>query len=102
MVRFVTVLAYIRVPEFLVSRSFLICPLLNLTELIHLLSAAVSHLPKCREKLGLNFPPLDLGTTTSFLNISISDINRDCWNGSEIGSYIIDKTGSATSTAVSK
>lgn len=61
--------------------------------------SAVSHLPKCREKLGLNFPPLDLGTTTSLLNISISDFNRDCWNGSEIGSYIIDNTGSTSSPA---
>ena len=63
--------------------------------------AAVSHLPKCREKLGLNFPPLDLGTTTSLLNISISDYNLDCWNGSDIGSYIVDKTISSKSTAVS-
>jgi len=62
-------------------------------------TTSVSHLPKCREKLGLNFPPLDLGTTTSLLNISISDYNLDCWNGSDIGSYIVDKTISSKSTA---
>ena len=61
----------------------------------------MSPLPKCREKLGLNFPPLDLGTTTSLLNISISDYNLDCWNGSEIGSYIVDQTISSISPAVS-
>jgi len=61
--------------------------------------SAASHLPKCREKLGLNFPPLDLGTTTSLLNISISLYNLDCWNGSEIGSYIVDQTISSKSTA---
>jgi len=61
--------------------------------------SAATPLPKCREKLGLNFPPLDLGTTTSLLNISISHFNRDCWNGSAIGTYFVDQTISSKSTA---
>lgn len=55
----------------------------------------VDPLPECREKLGLSFPPLDLGTST-LLNISISDFDINCWNGNEIGRYVLDDIASAS------
>lgn len=55
----------------------------------------VDPLPKCREKLGLSFPPLDLGTST-LLNISISNFDLNCWNGNDIGSYVLDDIASAS------
>ena len=51
--------------------------------------------------MGLSFPPLELGSSTSLLNVSISILDTDCWNGSNVGSYTIDVTETNKTTWVS-
>ena len=46
-------------------------------------------LEQCRDKLGLLFPPLDLGTNR-ILNITVGTDNKGCWNGTAVGAYIVD------------
>eukprot|EP00116_Pleurobrachia_bachei_P007842 sb/3468104/ len=43
----------------------------------------------CRTKLGLLFPPLDLGTNR-ILNITVGSENKGCWNGTAVGAYVVD------------
>lgn len=53
-------------------------------------STPEDRLSTCRVQLGLNFPPPDVGSPI-WLNISVSYVNSDCWNGTGVGTYTVEK-----------